>query len=122
MPSFDEEFKFEFICLCCGARNGEVREACSVNKFPLDPATDINSLQPSVRHAYLDLLAWLESPDYKGSLLVPVGFEVTEENRLLLLRATEPHRAKRPRGIMLFKLPIIKEKIQGIIDIRDFLN
>lgn len=124
MQDFDKEFKFEFVCLCCGGRNGEVLAACSINKYPLDRTEDINKIALEDRHMHLDILAWLDSPDYKGSVIIPVGYNLTDEARRIFLRLTDDYRKKHRNDncVMLFKLPVIKEKLPNVVDLTEFLN
>lgn len=95
---------------------------CTINKYPLSNDTNLNSIQLEYRHAYLDIIRWIGSKDYKGSLIVPAGFQLTEDSRLSLLRATETHRKNRLPGVLLFKLPIVKENINNVLDIRMLLD
>lgn len=89
---------YDFICLCCGARNGEVYSWCSFHKYVTDEAkTDSEEYRSQ-------LAAWLSSADYKGSLLVPADYLLTEEHRQRILEMTEQFRSTRT-GILLFGLP-----------------
>jgi hypothetical protein len=104
----------DFVCLCCGARNGERIPTCSFNKY-VKESGDITS--EDFREG---LVQWLASLDYKGALLIPTDYLLEDEYRLRIIEMTEPYR-KAKKGIVLFGLPGVT--LPGhAVSLTDFLN
>lgn len=99
--SSDSEISYDFICLCCGARNGANIPECTYNQYVT--ASDDDSLAQA-----LQLSSWFRSSDYKGSLLVPEGYQLDTDYRLRIVRMTESFRRKR-RCLLLFTLPGVND-------------
>jgi len=81
MEDDDLDLSYDFICLCCGGRNGEDDPACTVRNYPLADAT-----RPELPEWYseqeYDSRAWFRSAEYLGSVVVPANYVVspTTEN------------------------------------------
>lgn len=104
----------DFVCLCCGARNGERILTCSFHKYVKEEG-DLQSEE------FRDgLVQWLASNDYKGSLLIPSAYVLEDEYRLRIIDMTEGYRKTR-RGIVLFGLPGVN--LPGhAVSLAEFLN
>ena len=110
-----EEPEYDFICLCCGGRNGERNPFCSFHKYVKDLEGPIDDEE------YLKQLGdWLGSEEYKGSVMVPPGFVMSKEYRFRLVEMTDPHRKSRSPGVLLFTLPGID--VPGTINLLRFMN
>lgn len=110
----DDDLDYEFICLCCGGRNGADIPECSYHKYVTNHDID------SDEHSH-QLAKWITSPDYKGAVLVPVGFQLDDEYRKRILRSTQHAREARNGGLLLFKLPGMKSSIRAV-SLGRFLN
>lgn len=108
-----DELLYDFICLCCGGVNGEEHAQCTVRDYPL--ASDDPGPGYGARYNYA---AWFDSGDYRGSVIVPAGFEMTREHREVILGVTS---SVSSTGLVLFKLPVLGEDVPGI-SISGFLN
>ena len=104
---------YDFICLCCGARNGERPKRCSLNRYVKDENDDSEEY-------WSQLAQWLASTDYKGALLVPADYELAEDYRLRIVEMTEAFRRSRT-GIILFGLPGVEVPAQAV-NLTQFLN
>ena len=104
---------YDFICLCCGARNGETLPACSSNKYFSSEGEITEEFQEQIA-------AWFASDDYKGSLLVPENIEITEEYRLHIVEMTENYRQSYT-GILLFRLPGVEYPAHAV-SLSRFMN
>jgi len=105
---------YDFICLCCGARNGERNSRCSFSRYVKDE-DDADSEEFRIQ-----LAKWLASDDYKGALLVPADYELSEDYRLRIIEMTDAFRASRT-GILLFGLPGVKLPAPTV-SLTQFLN
>ena len=68
----------------------------------------------------LQISRWLASNDYKGSLLVPFDYPLSDDYRLRIVEMTESFRRTRT-GILLFGLPGVKVPAQTV-DLASFFN
>jgi hypothetical protein len=89
---------YDFVCLCCGARNGEKSRTCTLFKY-VSPHGDVNS-----EEFQLGLTRWLASDDYKGSIIVPEDYPLPDDYRERIVEMTESFRRSHT-GILLFGLP-----------------
>lgn len=110
-----EDADFDFICLCCGGRNGERHPFCSYFKYVNDVEGPIDD-----DVYYQQLGEWLGSEEYKGSLMVPPGYILTKEYRIHLIEITESYRRSRDPGVLLFTLPGVD--IPNIVSLTRFMN
>lgn len=109
------DIPYDFICLCCGGRNGEDVANCSFSKYV--PAQD----EDSTSDEFMKKVAnWLSSGDYKGSLIVSEGYILPDEYRIRIVRATEEYR-KSFYGIILFGLPG-SDLSNNVINLSRFFN
>jgi len=109
-----EESDFDFICLCCGGVNGERHPSCSYFKYVKESeAVDDDEYLHQVGE-------WLGSLDYKGSLIVPLGYTLSDEYRSHLLEMTSPYLGVRDPGVLLFTLPDLH--ISGTVNLSRFMN
>ncbi len=110
----DDAPVYDFICLCCGGRNGERKPSCSFLRYVEEEGdTDSDEFR-------LKLAEWLSSDDYKGSLLVPADHPLSEDYRKRIIEMTESFRRSRT-GILLFGLPGI-ELPAHTVNLSQFLN
>ena len=106
---------YDFICLCCGGRNGEEVARCSFSKYV--PPEEDDSLSESFMAKVSD---WLCSKDYKGSIIVPEGYVLSDDYRERIIRATEEFRAAY-HGITLFGLPG-SDLSKNVVSLSKFFN
>lgn len=116
--TFDyENPTYDFICLCCGARNGEQIPKCTLNEVFSSKSEGKRDFQSFA----LAVDAWIRSPKYKGSILVPEGYQMTEEERLALVEMTAAYKETHS-GVLLFARPEIEDLPEHAIRISDFIH
>jgi hypothetical protein len=86
-------------CLCCGAREGDVNEACSSQKYRGKELVEFTIGPYTTEKIYpLDLKAWRKSEDFKGYLLVPHDLpRIADERRQKIVRAVDAYAATHNR-------------------------
>lgn len=65
------ELTYDFICLCCGGRNGELHPSCSVQSYETTEGS-------------YDFEAWFSSRSYLGAAIVPADYVVSADHLSLL--------------------------------------
>lgn len=71
MDNDDLDLSYDMICLCCGGVNGEDHPGCSIRHYERADGT-------------YDHLAWFQSPEYLGSVIVPAHYVLSEDHREFL--------------------------------------
>lgn len=103
MEEEDLDLRYDYICLCCGGRNGELLPECSLNRFPMErDAIGLAALPDWYAEQDFDYELWYNSPYYCGSLIIPSGYFLMPYERERLLQAAEFHLRLRDPGPMFF--------------------
>lgn len=87
MADDELDLTYDFICLCCGGRNGEDHPGCSVRSFPLSDVAK-SHLPEWYREQQYDFNAWFASDEYLGSVIIPAHYVMSYDHRKFLKELT----------------------------------
>lgn len=108
------DLTYDFICLCCGGRNGELHPSCSVQNYE-DAVGEF------------DHSSWFSSQEYLGAVIVPADYIVSHDHRELLKGLAAQTRPALVGGPRLYQTVMCDEKIGHVArlpayDYRQFDN
>lgn len=94
------DLTYDFICLCCGGRNGEDHPACSVRNYLLTDEAREHLSEWHQEQPY-DFNAWFASDEYFGSVIIPAHYVLSEDHRKFLAELAGAVNAPRRRPFLV---------------------